>query len=79
MTDLSFIRTLMDAQIQNYQNEINILGDGELKISYDRREVLAEKIATLQEYKMTVINFISEANKLVEATNRLIEEDQNGS
>lgn len=67
MTDLSFLRQLMDAQITAYQNEINFLSIIENPTaSYTRAEVMAEKIAALQEFKMNVINFIAEANKLSE-------------
>lgn len=76
MTDLSFIKTIMDSHILNYQNEIAVLNP-EAPPSFNRTEVMAEKIAALQLYKQEVIKFIADSNKIVNELNeKLAKETQ---
>lgn len=65
ITNLNFVRDLLNNQISEYEKRIEQLSPMQ-DVDYSYEEILWEKIAALQEFKASLINFIAEANKLSE-------------
>lgn len=62
MTDISFVRSIIDNQIKNYQN-----GYTEGLFSLEETNLVVD---ALESTKLAIQEFIKESNKLVEKSNK---------